>query len=348
MAGRQSSLLALLAAALWLAAGTASGAPAAATDTVLMRNGDRLSGRVLRQVGNRLTLETTYAGTLELDWAEVDEVQLTAPTPVLLADEHVLAVTGLVRDDHDLLLSGPAAAPLRVAPEQVQRVAPPDWELGRGHHLGGAVHLALTDERGNTDNNDLLLDLRLDYRRQRQRLEMLGELQYETSRGEKLTDKWSLFNRYSHDIHGPWYGAAWLRLSKDRDADLRFRYLVGPALGYRLLERPGQQLAAEVGPVYINETYYRAPSTEHWGPGWSIEYDQLLPGEHLTFYHRQLGFVGADSNNMTLWLSWTGLQLPLAGGFTGSLEYQFEYDSEPGQDARTSDATLRLKLGYQW
>lgn len=352
---------ALLAASCWLAASAA-----AAADTVLMRNGDRLSGRVVHQADDRLTLETSYAGTLELDWTEVAEVQLAAPTPVLLRDARVLAVTALVRDGEDLLLSGPpdtgptppglplgtdsgaASTPMRVDQAQVQHIAPTDSALGRGHQSSGAVNLALTNERGNTDNNDLLLNLRLDYRHQRQRLEVLGELQHETSRGERLTDKWSLFNRYSHDIRGPWYGAAWLRLSKDRDADLRFRYLIGPALGYRLSERPGQQLSAEIGPIYINETYYQDPSDDHWGPGWNIEYEQLLPGERLTFYHRQLGFVGVDADSLTLWLSWTGLRLPLANGFTGTLEYQFEYDSKPGFDARTTDATLRLMLGYQW
>jgi hypothetical protein len=40
--------------------------------------------------------------------------------------------------------------------------------------------------------------------------------------------------------------------------------------------------------------------------------------------------------------------VPLAGGFTGSIEFEFDYDSAPAVEAETTDTTLRFKLGYQW
>jgi hypothetical protein len=46
-------------------------------------------------------------------------------------------------------------------------------------------------------------------------------------------------------------------------------------------------------------------------------------------------------------MSWTGVRVPLAGGFVGSLEYELDYDSEQAIETKTSDETLRLKIGYE-
>lgn len=40
--------------------------------------------------------------------------------------------------------------------------------------------------------------------------------------------------------------------------------------------------------------------------------------------------------------------MPLFGGFVGSLEYEIDYDGQPAAGTKTTDKTLRLKIGYQW
>jgi ATP/maltotriose-dependent transcriptional regulator MalT len=63
---------------------------------VTISNGDRLTGEVIRQDANVLELKTTYAGTLKIQWTEVREVVLDAPSQVLLDDETVLDVLELL------------------------------------------------------------------------------------------------------------------------------------------------------------------------------------------------------------------------------------------------------------
>jgi hypothetical protein len=38
----------------------------------------------------------------------------------------------------------------------------------------------------------------------------------------------------------------------------------------------------------------------------------------------------------------------MLAGFVASLEYELDYDSDPALEAKTTDTTLRLKLGYEW
>jgi putative salt-induced outer membrane protein YdiY len=318
----------------------------ALADEVIMQNGDRMTGDVIRQDAGRLKLETAYAGTLDIDWEQVSEVRLDEPKDVLLDDERVLQVRAVSREDDRLtLLQEPPSEPMTVEPARVKVIEPEPWELGEGYRLNGRVAFALKNERGNTHKNEIDFDFQLDYRRLWHRFESWGELEYDTRSGSKTTDKWSLDNNYRRLFDGPWYGSAWLFFKHDRFQDLRLRFLTGPALGYTFDESPTRNLRAEAGVFHFRDDFYELDDESYWGPGWFIDYDQLVWQERLQPYHKQYGVAASDK---TIWRSWTGVRVPLAGGFVGGLEYEIEYDSDPSFETKTTDTTLRLKLGYQW
>ncbi len=83
----------------------------AVADEVLVRNGDRLSGDVIRQEKSRLRLKTTYAGTVEISWKDVREVRFDEPGQVLLDDETVLTVVAVSREGDQVTLRRPGSAP---------------------------------------------------------------------------------------------------------------------------------------------------------------------------------------------------------------------------------------------
>ena len=315
-----------------------------------MRNGDRLTGNVVRLEDGRLQLETAYAGALSIDWRKVRECRLDEPAPVLLDDGEVIEVTRITRDRDGLALREPRTGePMTVAPDRVEVVAPEPWELGKGHRLNGAVNIALQDESGNSDSTEIDVDFTLHYRRRWDELESYGQLEYDTTRGVRTTENWTLLNKYVRRFpKTPWYGAAWLRLKHDRFADLRLRTIVGPALGYRFDSVSGVRLSAEMGPIHISENFYDQADSELWGPGLFVDYEQDLISDRLQFYINGMGFSSVSGESTDLWTSWAGLRIPLTGGFVSSLEYEIDYDSTPAVAAKTTDETLRLKLGYQW
>ena len=67
-------------------------------DEVLISDGSRLYGEVMRHDTKSLRLKTSFAGTLEIDWAEVREVIFSEPGTVLLTDDRVLEIMSLSRD----------------------------------------------------------------------------------------------------------------------------------------------------------------------------------------------------------------------------------------------------------
>ena len=180
----------------------------AAADEVVMRNGDRLTGKVVRTDRSTLRLETDYASTLNIDWAKVQNVRFDEPRKVVLDDETEGMVAEMSREAGQITLQKDGASPsISVAPSRVRVIEPEPWETDEGYKLTGRINAALKSENGNNDENDIDIDYEIDYRRRRHRFESFGEFEYDTNRGAKSTDKWFLSNKYSRLFRGPWYAA---------------------------------------------------------------------------------------------------------------------------------------------
>ncbi len=321
----------------------------AAADEVLVRNGDRLSGDVIRQEKGWLRLETTYAGTVEIAWKDVREVRFDEPGQVLLDDETVLTVEAVSREGDRLTLhrEGPAPA-VTVDASRVKVIEPEAWELGQGGKFEGRVNVALENDQGNSQSNEFDFDFRVNRRWRWHRVESYGEIEYDTTRGLDSSDNWTWMSNYNRLFRSRWYGSAFTLLKHDRFADLRLRFLLGPAAGYRFFDSEPLSLAVEVGVFYLNDDFIGRPDEEFWGPAWWVDYSQKIWKERMQIYHRQLGFAAGNDSRKQLWRSWTGVRVPLVAGFVGSVEYEIDYDSQPAVEALNTDKTLRLKLGYKW
>jgi hypothetical protein len=98
----------------------------------------------------------------------------------------------------------------------------------------------------------------------------------------------------------------------------------------------------------LQEDVYGQPDQASAGGAGFLRYDQLVWQDRLQPYHRQFGYAALDSEDKVLWQSWTGLRVPLADGFAGAVEFEYDYDSNPAVEAKTTDTTVRVKLGYEW
>lgn len=318
-------------------------------DEVLMRNGDRLTGEVVRHDAGKLRFKTTYAGTLDIDWGEVSEVILEEPSTVLLQNGSTVEVLEYSRQgDQFTLQSGMDERSLSIAASDVKVIEPDPWELGHGHQFTGQVNISVENESGNSEKDEFDLDFEFHNRWRENHLLSYGELEYDTTRGVKSSENWSWFNNLDHSFSGNWYYAGAVMFKHDRFADLKRRFLIGPGLGHRLFDSDILNLRAELGLYYLKDNFYEQRDETFWGPAWFIDYDQMVWKRRLQIYHRQMGFVAASSNNKFLWRSWTGIRMPLIAGLVGSVEYEIDYDSEPAIEADTTDQTVKLKLGYKW
>jgi len=318
-------------------------------DEVITSNGDRLSGTILKADADRVLLETAYAGIIQIERSQVRSLRRGRgrASPVALECPDAPPATIARRskpkgqDATTAVAAEPVSRPARTGSLRSSPFTP-------GTEWSGRVNFSFSDEKGNTDKNEIDVDYHLEYRRGWHRFRSLGALEFDTNDGEKTSDKWATFNQYSRLFLSRWYGAAWFSLEHDRFADLRLRTAGGPALGYLVFESEALNTAVEAGPAVLQEDFYGQPDNDFVGAAWFLRYDQLVWQDRLQPYHRQFGYAALDGETKLLWQSWTGLRVPLAGGFTGAIELEYDYDSAPATKTKPADTTLRLKLGYEW
>ncbi len=322
-------------------------------DVVVMMNGDRLTGKVGEKKGDVLGFRTGYAGTVNIKWDQVRELRTDEVLRTTLDDGREFRARVIAVGDKQVTITpseGEEPVTIEKTGTAVVRYLSREPEGGekRGEKFAGRVNLFVRSERGNTDSDDVGIDVDMTYRRKAHRLRLFGELEVDRKDGEKTKDSWMLSTTYNSFVTKKLFFTGALKFEHDEFANLDLRTSVGPYVGYQFYESSPLNLSAEIGVVLVNENYITESDNIYWGPGWRISFDYYVFSDLLQLYHEQSGFLNARNTEKWLWKSWTGLRVPLFGGVIGSVEARFDFDSEPSEDTDSTQATYRLKLGYKW
>jgi RNase P/RNase MRP subunit p29 len=326
----------------------------AAADQLLLRDGSRIHGEVVKKAGNTLEFKTSFAGTIKVDWDQVSELRTDQPTPVLLSNDEVIQAQVFINSAEGTRVETVAdAAPRNFDPAEVAFIKPERWRLGEGFKFSGRANFTLESERGNTDSDEIDIDGNLLWRRKQDRFTMRGEREYDKNDGTTTADSWKLNGKYDYFVTPKRYYSGVLFSEGDDFAELTLRLGGGPAVGYQFFEREELNLSVEAGPMRVYEDFKTQENERYWGAGWLIDFDKyVLPNVfesyHLQFYHRNRGLWNLNDTSDVIWDTWTGLRFPLILGLVGSTELKAEYDSGAAVGADDLDTTFNLKLGYQW
>jgi len=97
-------------------------ASAARADQVTLKNGDRLSGKIVNGDGKTLLLKSDFAGDVTIQWDAITGIESTAPLNLTLKDGARLSGIVTTRDGKFVVTGTPAAAPPAAAKEGIVAV----------------------------------------------------------------------------------------------------------------------------------------------------------------------------------------------------------------------------------
>lgn len=317
-------------------------------DEVVLKDGSRLLGEVVRQKDGVLEFKTGFAGVISVQWDQVSELTADKPFDVYLDSKEVLPATAI-----RIGASGATIEPAGVAARQIPAaglvsINPEAWERGDGYKLSGLVNAGLEFQKGNSDQEKLALDGAMKLRRQHDRFNVAGQYQKDKSNSVTTAKNWFLRNKYDYFVTDKRYWGGSLNFEHDRYADLQLRTALGPHIGYQFFESRQMNLSADVALMYVMDKYYVAPDDEYAALGWNIDFDRMLLSDRIQFYHKQSGlFELGDAENVTV-DTWTGFRFPLVAGILASIEAQVAYDGGAPSGIDKVDTIYRAKLGYQW
>ena len=341
----RNPLFPLLAMSVLLAC---AAAPASA-DELLMKDGSRLFGKVVKQEDGTLEFETAFAGVIKVQWAEVSELHADEPVTVMLGSEEIVTATTIKNTEQATLLEADADEPeSSIEPEELAFINPDPWRLGKGVRWTGQVNLDLKSQRGNTDSDEFDADAQTELRRTQDRFTLQAQFEKDKDDGTVTDENWKLFNKYDYFFSEQWYSGGVLLFEHDKFADLDLRTSAGPHIGYQFFESTAMNLNVDVGILYVDENFDAAEDNDYWSLGWMFNFDRFLVPDRVQFYHRHNGLLDvSDSDNLTV-NSWTGFRFPLYLGIVASTEAEIEYDGGAPDNVDKTDTTYRVKLGYQW
>jgi len=322
--------------------------PCLAAEEILLKNGDRISGSVIRMEENKLTIKTSYAGEIVIDWQEVANMVSDTDIKVVLADENVIKGKALTTEAGTIRIkAGEVLETAPIALSQVTAINPPDIPA-KAVKLSGRANIGFTSSSGNTDSKNGHADVELVARTDSNRFTVGGI--YMRSEEEKVVTDSIItgYSKYDHFFNKKWYGYANALFTKDRNQDLNLRSAYGVGVGYQFLETELTNFSVEAGPSYMNEDYDQSPDTNYSAGRWSLNYDRYFLDKTFQLFHFHELFVSLENSADMFLRSKTGVRIPLNKNFLASFQVNFDWDNVPAFDKVRKDTDYIFSFGYQW
>ena len=202
-------------------------------DEVVMKNGDRIQGKVVSMTQGKLVFKTTYAGTITIKWNQVEKLSTEEPLEVTLTDDKKLDGKVATSETGDLVFyPEDGASPSPVTAEQIKamdRPKPPaTWDFT------GNVNAGASKETGNTNTEKYSLIGNLKIFKMPHVFKFYAEFHKEWSKQVLSKDNWLGSATYERFITKKWFlwGSGVGQMDKFKSLDLRTNAAVGP--GYQI------------------------------------------------------------------------------------------------------------------
>lgn len=322
--------------------------PPPAPDHITLKDGSILRGKVTGAREGLVSIETDFAGTLQISQDKIAALETAEPVVVQLADETVVSDQPLLVEDEQLLIAGDTSAGESYELADLLLVNPEPWELGQGYKWTGLVSAAMSRERGNTDTDGLFYQLESVWRSLRDRYTLKFNGQKDKTDGDSTADNWSTLGKYDYFIAQPNYVGLQVGAEHDKFTDLDLRYLVGPFIGRQFYEEPVFTLSGELGVSYVNEDFIEAEDDDYGAVNWAINASSNYLGGDSRLYFDNLGIWNMQETSDVVVKTAFGLAFPLLFSLEAAAEVVLDYDSgaQPGVDEW--DETYRFRVGYTW
>jgi hypothetical protein len=321
----------------------------AMADTVVLRNGDRLTGTITHLSAHKLTLSTAWGGELKIERNEIASFETEGEVEWLphwgaepqRASFAQVASAGVLRIQDD---QGEREVPM----SRVALINPAPEETADGVSKKGRIMVSAGWAQGNNDSERLWTEADFAARAREWRSEVRFALRREADRGETTADNWLASGNYDHFFDADNFRYLRGSVERDRFKDLTLRGAVGGGLGLQLIDRERTQLSLRGGVDLVIEERVVGDDLSYPAAGWGVTFKHRTPLFDTELFHDQEGFWNLeDTSQMTL-RSRSGIRMPLRGGLTASLQLNLDWEPEPSPGRRSTDTSWLLGLGYEW
>jgi len=252
-------------------------------DTVWLKNGDRLSGKIKVFDGGTLLIQTEYAGAIAIDWKQVKTLE--SDRELLVKQD---AYTGekaksllAAQEGKVMLVNGEAPRTVELA--SIQQIMKPrpvvEDVLWKGH-----VDIALDYQRAEKDTDDYDLGFKTTARHGAWRHHAEGEYNRELQNDAVTTDNWRAEYALDRFITDQWFWQGRLNYKRDKVEELSRQRTAGSGPGYQFWD---DELGAFSLGTLLNRTdyEYKAGGKDNfYSLAMKWDYNRYLIGKRVEFF----------------------------------------------------------------
>ena len=239
----------------------------ALADQLVLKNGDRLSGVIVRSDGKKLVIKSDYAGDVTVDWTAIQQITSdhslhvglsngkTAVGTIATADGNVQVVNKngdtVETPKSDIVL-------MRNDAEQGAYEQSLNPRLSENWAAGANFGFALT--RGNSQSKNLALAFNADRKTLHDKLALYSTAVYSTNDAPGAIPSTTANAeqggiRYDHDITPRLFDFIGADFQADSLQLLNLRSVLGAGLGFHVIKREATTLDVLAGANYTHESY---------------------------------------------------------------------------------------------
>ena len=239
-------------------------ASAAAADTIILKNGDRLTGTIVSSDGKEIIYKTDFAGEIKVQWAAIQEVKSDKPVYVVTTEKTVNG--NVTTEGANIVVNTPGsgAVTLPLANATIIRSQDAETAYEKSLHPGileawkGGANVGFALARGNSETTNLTTGFTADRKTLHDEVTMYFSSLYSSNdlpgggtTANSILGGIRYDRNFTKRLFG--FGSADYGVNQLQGLDLRSIYSVG--LGYHLISTPTTTLDVLGGVNYTRETF---------------------------------------------------------------------------------------------
>ena len=320
----------------------------AGADEVILRNGDRVTGKVAGIDGDKLVFDTASFGSVKIPTAVI--LSLKTDKAVTIEFKEGGYATGQLSSPGDgkINLTGNNATRSAFEMTAVKALHPDGKIPVPEFKWSGRINVGASQTNGNSDTRTFNLDGEAKGRGAKDRITLSAEYNRESSDGEDSADNARLAAQYDRFLTKKWF--LYLQGSAERDdfADLNLRTTIGVGAGYQIIDTERTQLSVEAGPTYVNEDLQMAEDRDFVSGRWATKFEMYIFDKFAQLFHNHEGLVNLENTSDILFQTKQGIRIPFRDSFNVTAQVNWDHDTEPPPDSKKNDTKYILSVGYNW
>ena len=321
-------------------------------DQVHLKNGDRLTGKITRLVGGKMTLASDLTGQVTIDLKDIATFSSDAPIEIHLEDGTVLHQPVTLSEPNEFaIVEGRALRPQRFRLADVVSINPPPKPQPK---WTGSLSGAVSSTHGNTKAEAITGSLSVGRRSEKDRTTAGADYakgkQRDRETGEDRTteDWWRAKAQYDYFFTKKFFGFLNGRYEKDAIAELDRRVVVGGGAGYQWIETDITSFSTGFGLASLYEKFdNETDSNSELSLQAGYNFDRHI-SETLHFLHDLTYFPSLDKFSDYYLTTTAELRATLTKSMFANFKVIFNYDTTPALGQGSTDLKYLLGVGMSF